>query len=870
MSFLRKVLNLLRRRHLEEDMAEEMRLHREHLLEKAMAAGLDRPAAERQASLQFGPAAAATEAARETRSFVWLENLCQDIGYSIRCIRKSPGFASIIVLTLTIGIGCNTACFSLINSLLLRPLAYPNSDRIVYLSESSPGEIGYTSNGAALARWLKDGDLFEHLGGYHVRQSTLTGRGHPRPVRLTESTAGLFEVFGTRVAQGRGFHASEYESGRGQVAVISHEFWQQQLGGDLNILGEVLVFDGKGHEIIGVLAPQAFPYDNAVFIPSDVLVSESKRAPGSDYAMVTYALLAPGIDRVRAQTRLQAMRGAHPDSYLPEQRDWRDTVQGWRDVSYGTYKPAFLLTALVVAAILLIACANITNLVLARNGARSGEIALRLALGASTSRIVRQLLTETMLLATIGGVLGAVAGVALFRGFVRWVNLDTLRFIETSLDHRVMLFATGATVVCGLVCGLLPALRCARPGLTTHLKEGGQSVATGKRRRLQSSLIIAECACTLALLVIAGLLLRSLQNVTASDPGFTREGVLYFTLSAPSERTPDAEASARFTDQVISNLQRIPGVIAAGATSAVPMSKVEYRTEAVRRIDQGTDAAGLTVGIDSVSPGYLDTLQIPLLRGRLLTAMDNHAQAPKVVLVNTRLADLLFEGGAPAALGSSIVWRGEQWEIVGIVSSTARYYLGHKPIPQLFVTQAQLSIPVSYVLRANVDPMSLINSVRAAVEEVHAGLALSNTHRLSDRADGSMGLRRTFLVMFGLFACVGLALAAMGVFGLMTYTVSQRMREMGIRIALGATTRNLLWLILSDSLRLIGLGLLAGIVLAAGGSRLLQSQLYDVNRLDPASYLLAVAALLTIGVIAGLLPAWRAARANPIAVLRVE
>ncbi|MCF3648169.1 ABC transporter permease [Synoicihabitans lomoniglobus] len=867
-SFSYSLKSLFTRKQWDAQLAEEVRTHVEMATEANIAQGMSPREARFAALREFGNVVATQERTRDERGWVWLEQLCHDTGYAFRNLRKSPGFALVVIFTLTAGIGCNTACFSLLNSLLLRPLAYPNSDRIVFLAESPPGEISYDSNGASFARWQENDDLFEQLGGYHLRGTTLTGRDHPRPVHLTETTAGLFEIFSARLAQGRGFHRSEYQPGRGHVAVISHEFWQQQLGGDLDILGAQLVFDGVGHEVIGVLEPWAFPYDNAIFVPSDVLLNEAKRAPGSDYDMSTFALLNPDVDRGPAQTRLQSTRGAHPDSYLPEQRDWRDTIQSWRDASYGTYKPAFMMTALVVAAILLIACVNITNLALARNRARSGEIALRLALGASTSRIVRQLLTETMLLATLGGLLGAVTGVALFQGFTRWTNMDMLRFVETSLDYRVLLFATAATVLSGLVCGLLPALRCARPGINTHLKEGQQGVATGKRRRLQSGLVIAECACTVALLIMAVLLLRSLQNVAASDPGFTREGVLYFSLSAPAERTPDADSSARFTDEVIAQLHRIPGVAAAGATSAVPMSKVEYRTEAVRRITQDLDAVGLTVGIDSVSPGYFNTLQIPLLRGRPLTAADNQAAAPRAALVNSRLADLLFEN--EPALGSPIVWRGEQWEIVGIVGDTARYHLGHDPIPQLFVAQARLSLPMSYVLRAHVDPMSLIKSVRAAVEEAHPGLALTNLHRLSDRADGSMGLRRIFLSIFGLFACVGLALAAMGVFGLMTYTAAQRMREMGIRIALGATTRNIMNLILGDSLRLIGLGLLAGTVLAAVGSRLLQSQLYAINHFDPVSYLLAVATLAATGTLASLLPAWRAARADPIAVLRAE
>lgn len=868
MRLFRRFLALFQRRRFESEMEEEIRLHREHRIEQAIDNGMSREEAERAANRQMGALDVAKESARDEHGFLWLEHLKQDIGYAWRGLRKSPGYALVVIFTLTAGIGCNTACFSLLNSLLLRPLAYPNADRIVFLAESPPGEISYDSNGASFARWQENDDMFEQLGGYHLRGTTLTGRDHPRPVHLTETTAGLFEIFSARLSQGRSFHRAEHQPGRSHVAVISHEFWQQQLGGDLDILGAQLVFDGVGHEVIGVLEPRAFPYDNAIFVPSDVLHNEAKCAPGSDYDMSTFALLNPDVDLGPAQTRLQSKRGAYPDSYLPEQRDWRDTIQSWRDVSYGTYKPAFMMTALVVAAILLIACVNITNLTLARNRARSGEIALRLALGASTSRIVGQLLTETMLMAIPGGLLGAVTGVALFQGFTRWTNMDSLRIVETSFDYRVMLFATGATVLAGLVCGLLPALRCARPGINTHLKEGRQGVATGKRRRLQSGLVIAECACTVALLITAVLLLRSLQNVAASDPGFTREGVLYFSLSAPAERTPDADSSARFTDEVVAQLHRIPGVVAAGATSAVPMSKVEYRTEAVRRITQDPDAAGLTVGIDCVAPGYFDTLQIPLLQGRALTAADNQAAAPRAALVNSRLAELLFEN--EPALGSPIIWRGEQWEIVGIVSDTARYYLGHDPIPQLFVAQARLPLPMSYVLRAQVDPMSLIKSVRAAVEETHPGLALTNLRRLSDRADGSMGLRRIFLSTFGLFAGVGLALAAMGVFGLMTYTAAQRTREMGIRIALGATTRNIMNLILGDSLRLIGHGLLAGIVLAAAGSRLLQSQLYAINNLDPVSYLLAVATLAATGTFASLLPAWRAARADPIAVLRAE
>ncbi len=872
MSLLSKFLNLFRRRCLEQDMAEEMRLHREHRIEQAMAAGLDRAAAEREAALRFGPADAAAEAAREIRSFLWLEHLYQDLRYALCGMRRAPGFTTIVVLTLAVGIAGNTACFSYLSSVFLRPFIYPDSDRIVMIDETPRANArgGLFADTFFHIRENHDG-LFEKIGATNARDYPMTGRGPTTRERVFLISPETLDVFGARYRLGRGMRPEEFTAGHDAVAVISYEFWQQRLGGTIDAVGQRIVINRREREIVGILEPKSFPADEtAIFVPSEIMTDPSLRAPGTTWSSTVQAKLAEGVSLAEAQMRLNALRSTQTPDQLGERREWSLITQRWRDAMFTGLRPIASMMTGIVAAILLLACINIINLVLARNSARTGEFALRLALGASSGRIVRQLLTETMLLAALGGSLGGWGGVVFFDFIAGWIELDRFSMLQLEPDYRVMLFTAGATIACGLTCGLLPALRCARPQLNHFIKKGGQTGATRRRSRLQSALVVTETACAIALLVIAMMFLRSLRNVANADPGFNPSNVLYFQVAFTPEPNRTPEDGAQTINELLDALRAMPGAQTAALATSVPLGPSGHVTDSVYRVDQPTDQPGLRTGIGAATAEYWETLQIPLLRGRLLHETNYATQAPRQVVVNAELVRRLFDGNGNAALGSPLIWRGNPYEIVGIVGNTSRYNLGQPAEPQCYFSFAHFNHTSNFIVRTAGDASTLIDDARTVMRRLHPDLAISQIGTLIDSANRTLFDHVVLLRVVGGFALVGLALAAIGVFGVMTYTAAQRTREMGVRVALGATRRNIMSLILGDSLRLICIGLAIGVALGAGAARLLASFFYGVSTFDPVSYAVSVTLLATIGILAALLPAWRAARADPIAVLRAE
>jgi putative ABC transport system permease protein len=527
-----------------------------------------------------------------------------------------------------------------------------------------------------------------------------------------------------------------------------------------------------------------------------------------------------------------------------------------------------LLTS--VGVVLLIACANVANLLLARATSRQGEIALRISLGASRGRVIRQLLTESLVLAAIGGIVGIWLGTLAIKPLVIFADVDSLQRLEIGLDGNVLAFSIAATFVTGLIFGIFPALSATRRDLMGHLKEGARGATVGKRKKLQSALIVSETALTVVLLVVAGLLLRSFINVANADPGFNRKGALTFTVTQLGNTAQTIEKRMQFTDAILRELSKIPGVSGVGMSSSLPMNGENMSFgDMLYRVDRPETVNNFGAGFDGISPDYFATMGIPLLRGRNITEADNRADAPKVMVVSDALVEQMYDEGEDP-IGSQLFFKGEAWEIVGIVGGIRRFRMEASPPAQVYFAQVHFPWYTNYVVRTSLPPLSLAAQVRRAVQNVNPDQPIANLSTLEIAARKTMSGRTTMLTLLGLFAIVALQLACIGIYGVMAYAVNQRTREMGIRMALGAATKDVINLVLKDGLKLIFVGLGIGVIGAGFATQILTSQLYGVPRLDPAVFAGVATTLITVGALACFLPARRATKVDPVVALRAE
>jgi putative ABC transport system permease protein len=791
--------------------------------------------------------------------------------FALRQFAKSPGFAITAILTLAIGIGANTAIFSVVNAMLLNPLPYPAADRIVQVDEAPPGGTNGSSGGVFLD-WYDNNQHFDKLAAAHPVKKNATGLGDPIQVTGWEVTDEFLAVLGIQTALGRDFvPADDAAGGNHNVAIVTHEFWQSHVQAAPTVVGQSLHLDGSAYEIIGVLPPVALLDPSVQYLsPTGIRSAAYKQDRNYSYVTNVIGRLRSGSTAQQAAAQLTAVKQGINHLYPAFKADWTVSVRSLQESMFGNSRPALLTLLTAVGAVLLIACVNVANLLLARTTARQGEIAVRLALGASRGHIVRQFLTESLLLAAIGGIAGLWLGSVAIRPLVIFAGIDRVQRLEVGLNPTVLAFALGASVLTGLLFGLLPALHASRADMNDQLKDGMRGSTGGKHRRVQSMLIVAETALTVVLLVSAGLLLRSFMRVAQVDPGFVRAGTLTFTVAQSGATATTVQRRTQFTDAILRELRAIPGVIEAGMSSSLPMHGEGLNFgDRIHRADRPDTAGKQGAGFDGVSADYLQTIGIPLLRGRLLTEGDNRPDAPKVMVVSSVFADQFFDEGEDP-IGAQMFFKGEAWEIVGVVGSIRRFAMEGRPVSQVYFAQVHFPWYTQYVVQASVPPLSLIPQVRRAVQNVDPGQPIANISTLEDYARRSMRGRTIMLTLLGLFAGVALLLACIGIYGVMAYSVGQRRREMGIRIAVGAATRDVMRLVLGDGLKLVVLGLVLGAIGAGLASEILASQLYEVGRLDPAVFIGVALVLLLTGALACFLPARRATRVNPTEVLRAE
>ncbi|RMH20136.1 MAG: ABC transporter permease [Acidobacteria bacterium] len=806
-----------------------------------------------------------------------MDALWRDLRYALRGFGQRPGFAAVAILTLALGIGANVAIFTVAYGVLIAPLPYPDAGRIVVVLESAPA-LGYPRFSIAPPNYVDFRDqntVFSHLAATSGGDLSLTGAGDPVRLRARRATWEYFPVLGVEPRLGRVFGPADDRPGAPKVAVLGHAVWQRYFGGDAAVVGRTVELDGEPHEVIGVM-PEEFSPDFDVFVP---LAMDYAAFGRGGHFLGAVARLKPGVDLERARAEMKAIAARLEAEYPDSNTGWSAVVDPLRELLVEDVRPALLLLLAAVALVLLIACANVANLMLARMALREREIALRIALGAGRGRLIRQLLAESTLLSLAGGALGVGLAIYGTRALVA-MNAGGIPLAEEiGVDPQVLAFALVLSLATGLLFGLLPALQASRPNLTAALKEGGGGQSGGVRgRRLRSVLVLAQVAVALVLLIGAGLLLKSFARLLAIDPGFEPAGALTAQLALPEIRYRDDESQVAFYRQLFEQLNAEPGIDGVGAIFPMPLTGSGFiLTFAIEGRGPSPPNEGPFAHVRVIGPGYFETLGIPIRRGRGVELSDDRNGKP-VAVINESAAEKYWPGDDP--IGQRITFddladadaEEVRWlEIAGVVGDVHHEALEQDTEPEIYWPYLQNPMDrATLVLRAAGDPAPLVDRLREILARIDPSLPIWNVQPLQAIVDASVAQPRFNTVLLSLFAGLALTLAAIGVFGLISYAVSHQLREIGVRLAIGAGRRRILGLVLRQGMTPVAGGLLLGIAGALYASRYLESLIYGVAVTDAATYAALSLALAAVAAAACLLPAWRATRIDPMVVLRDE
>ncbi len=807
----------------------------------------------------------------------WLK----DLRYSIRRLTRAPGFAAIVVLTLALGIGANSAIFSVVNGVLLRPLPYREPAQLVTV------EHFYSSLNNLEAPVSVPG-FRDYSARKHIFQSTavqtgwapsLTGKGDPERVQAARATVLLFSTLGVSPLLGRTFAADEDQPGKPRVVVLSWGFWQRVFAGDRGVLGKTVLLDNEPYEVIGVMGPEFRPFfggQSELWAPLVFRPEQFTNDNRTNEFLAFTGRLAPGVTALVAQRDMSAfaeqLKREYPDNYGAQ---WTLLVTPLLEQGTSAIRPALYILLGAVGFVLLIACGNVANLFLARAAARAKEVAVRSALGAEWWQLVRQLLTESVVVSVAGGIVGLALSWFALRALVAFNPTNLPRVQDIHIDPAVLIFTSALAIVTGLVFGLAPALQAVRTNLQATLKEGGRTSGGSSGHKVRRALVVAETALALTLLAGAGLLIRSFARIQGIDPGFQAERVLTFNLSLPNTKYPSDTQRIAFFEQLLPRLAAVPGVEAVGTTSNVPFggnwSTGSFSVEGYQA-PQGQP--GPWGDIRVVSTGFFETLRVPVRSGRTFTPQDR-AGSPRVVVVDEGLVRRYWPNEDAVgkritfddAADSTAEWR----EIVGVVGYTKHEGLDAESRVQVYMPLLQQGLPFSdVVVRTRGDPEAMVSALRAKVQEMDRDLPLSRVSTVERLISDSFGQRRFSMFLLGLFAALALVLASIGIYGVMSYSVAQRSHEMGLRMALGAARGTVVKLILGQGMSLVALGVGIGLVGAFALTRVLRTQLFGVQPTDPVTYVLVTLLLTAVAVIATLGPALRATRVDPIVALRQE
>jgi putative ABC transport system permease protein len=808
----------------------------------------------------------------------FLGDLSQDLRYGLRMLLKNPGFAVVAIVALALGIGANTAIFSVVNTVLLRPLPYKNPERLVMVWEENSKQ-GFPRDTPAAANyidWRDQNHVFEAMAAMAEISFNLTGAGEPERIDGQRVSASLFRLLGVNPELGRTFLPEEDHPGGNHVVILSHALWQRRFGSDRAIVGRSINLDGQSFTVVGVM-PRNFQFPNRtdqLWVP--IAFSAKEAGERGNHYLQVIARMKPGVSLQQAQAEMTTIATRLQQQYPQTNTSIGAVITPLHEHVVGNIRSALLILLGAVAFVLLIACANVANLLLARAAVRQKEIALRLALGASRSRMTRQFLTESVLLSAFGGGFGLLLTIVGLDVLKRFIPPNISQVQAIAIDTKVLSFTILVSVATGLLFGLAPAAQLANSDLNDTLKETGRDMAAGAHgNRIRGFLIISEVAVSFLLLIGAGLLINSFIRLRHVDPGFRSENLLTMKIVLPETRYPDKQRRSLFYDELLRRVETLPGVASEAVATNLPLTSsgnsVGIAIEG--RADPAPDRVPIVI-MRVISPSYFKTMTIPLLEGRVFTEADK-ADSPPAVVISETTARRFWPG--ESALGKHIKigqsTSPQPWlTVVGVVKDVRQFELITEPKLQMYLPYQQIGFfePRALIIRTNFDPLSLAGTVRQTVWEIDKNQPVSDISSMEDIVADSVARQRFSMLLLGIFAGLALLLAAVGIYGVMSYSVAQRTREIGIRMALGAQRSDVMRMTIGQGLRLVLMGVAIGLVGAFVLTRVMSTLLFGVSPTDPLTFITISTVLVSVALLASYLPALRATRVDPISALRYQ
>jgi predicted permease len=878
----RRIHSLLHRSNADAELQREIEIHIQQLTNEAIAAGMTEVEARAMALREFGPIDQIKERCRDTRRVSWIQDFIQDLRYGVRMLRQSPAFTAIAVITLALGIGANTAVFSIVDAVLLRSLPYRDPDQLVLMFDvplNRPDALSGISY-RDFTECLAQNRVFSRMAGNAFHDLTLTRAGEPAIVNTADVTPEIFPLLNAKPLLGRTLLPEDGKPGAAAVAVLSENLWRSRFGSNPGLIGQSIALDMRSFTVVGILPasfryPEGAPHQDVwISVMQDPLFGPLTSQPGVRLVGVI-GRLKPGVSLAKAQAEMNTLGARLAKEFPAEDSGLTIRIQPYRQVVVGNLKPALLILLSAVGLLLLIACANIANLLLSRATSRGREVAVRIALGASRARIVWQLLTESALLGLLGGIAGLLLAVGAVWSLQPFLPSEVVQISSIHVGGPVLVFALLLSLAAALAFGLAPALLATPSNLQTNLKEGGERTGQRGGQHVRSFLAIAEISLAMVLLVAGGLLIRSFALVTSVNPGFDPNNVTEAEVSLPQFQYSTPQQWTAFSKELLARLQAEPGLQDSALAAPLPMDRQGQATFAFSIVGNPPLPPGKSTTADyaTVSPEYFHVMRIPLLRGRFFSEQDSPSN-PNVAIISETLARRYFANQDP--IGRQIRFGfppngNVSREIVGVVGDVRDVALSQKPGPMMHVPFAQAPLyGGEVVVRSSLSASSVAAAIRQAVHSIDKDLPVTDVGSFPDALGQSISRERFRTFLLGSFSAIALVLAAVGIFGVISYSASQRTHEIGIRMALGAQRCDVLHLILGQGAKLALLGLGIGVVLAFLLTRLIASLLYSVSATDPLTFGAVAIVLLGVAVTACYIPARRAMRVDPMVALRYQ
>ena len=815
-----------------------------------------------------------------------MTGLIQDFRYAMRQLRKAPGFAAVAVITLGLGIGANTAIFSVVNGVLLRPLAFRNADRLVRIwhvppEKSFPGIKTFSVSAANYLDWKKQNDVFEKMAIYHYGGFTLSAGDHAESVEATDVSGDFFATLGVRPILGRTFSEEEDKPGKSHVVVLSNRFWQEHFGSNRDIVGQTVTLDGSSYSVVGVMPP-SFRFPDYALMWAPLGWTDEQKAIRGNHNDQVIARLKSGVDLRQAQAEMNTISSRLAQQYPEDDKDWGATVLPLQADLVSDVRPALLVLLGAVGFILLIACVNVANLSLAKTFSRHKEIAIRTAMGASSLRILRQLLAESVFLALLGGALGLALSHFGVRLIMAFLANRVPHSTDVGLNLEVLAFTAIVSVLTGIAAGVFPAIHLSRSNVNQALKEGlGRTGSDSGGNATRSGLVVVEVSLSLVLLVGAGLMIRSFECLRNVDPGFDSSGVLTMSAAVSGTKFSQPQEEVSFFQRVLGRVRALPGVLSAGLIDDIPLGgDGSHQPIAVEGRPVVPTSEQPEVDVAIISAGYVSALRIPVLRGRDFTDSDG-AERPAAILISQSLAKQFWPNENP--IGKHITlsfFPGVAREVVGVVGDVKSDGLDQtRTASALYLPFGQVSAvanetwrsyPMTVVVRTALNPTSLVSAVTAAIRETDRDIPIVDVRTMDDLVTTSLSQQRFSLLLLGAFAVLAMVLAAIGIYSVLSYSVRRRVQEIGIRLALGARLADVLRMVVMEGMKPTLLGVTLGIIGALALARVMSTLVYGIKTTDPITFLAVAVLLALVALFASIVPAYRAAKVDPMVALRYE